>query len=279
MNERELATRIRQDLQRAAAGRGRVLYLEGKTDVPILLALLGAQHPLEVSDAVLHDGVLIRGLRGDRDGSGSSAVTQHLEVARRHVYPGVFGVLDGDGEELHALAAEFDAPHAGPRFRWKSYCIENLLARGGWPEPWGPAAGPQEALRAFAPYVALNRVGSELRGRLRQLRLHRFIRPTYDELHTADEVLGMLRAGKELLAGVDVVALFAAELDAFHAALARDLDEAHALLNGKWLVDVFAPRRTGRTQTQCRDEWTEHLRRAGGDPEIKAWWRRVVAPA
>ncbi len=277
MTERGLATELRQDLQRAAAGRGRVLYLEGKTDVPILLGLLGAQGEREVPGGVLHDGVLIRGL-SERGGSGRSAVAQRLAVAVREGYPGIFGVIDGDGEPLAALAPEFDAPHSGPRFRWKTYCVENLLVLAGWPTQWDPAPDWQEALAAFAPYVALNRLGSGLRERLRPLQLDRMVNPPQGRLYTADEILGKLRAGKHELAGLDVEAMFAAELELFRSTLARDVAEAHALVNGKWLVNLFAAQRTGRTPAQCRDDWTGYLREAGGSAEIRCWWRRTIAP-
>ena len=79
MNERELLREFARDVQSAADGRRRVLYLEGKTDVPILLALLGARDERDVSNGVLHDGVWSAGLaaaaRGPvrwRSGSGVS---------------------------------------------------------------------------------------------------------------------------------------------------------------------------------------------------------------
>jgi hypothetical protein len=278
MNEQWLCKEIEKDLQAAAAGRGVVLYLEGKTDVPILLALLGARDEREVSGGVLHDGVLIRGLR-DRGGSGSSAVKQRLDVAQRRGYPGIFGVLDGDGAALGTLASEFDAPHPGPLFRWKGYCIENLLASACWPEAWGVTPEWSAVLAAFAPYVALNRLGFDVRRRLERLRLDRFLNPDRSRPLEATEVfVAKLRDGKHELLNLEIEAMFSVELDAFMAALATSLDDAHALLNGKWLVSAFAPQHTGRTQEQCRDEWAMHLRSIGGDPEIKAWWRRTVAP-
>lgn len=275
MNERELQREIVADLQRAAAGRGAVLYLEGKTDVPILLALLGAQEVRAMPEGVLFEGVLIRGLR---DGSGSSAVAQRLEVAQRSGYPGIFGIIDGDGEALAALAPAFDAPHVGPKFRWKAYCIENLLTRA-WPAAWGPAPDWREVFAAFAPYVALNRLGSELRGRMRPLQLDRFINPPQGPLQTAEELLASLRAGKHLLAGLDIEAMLAVELELFMTTLDGGLEAAHALLNGKWLVNAFAPYRTRRTPKQCRDEWATCLCDAGGDAEVRSWWRRTIAPA
>ena len=51
-----------------------------------------------------------------------------------------------------------------------------------------------------------------------------------------------------------------------------------ALLNGKWLVEAYAPRIMKLSPDACRDAWTGCLREVGGDPEIKAWWQRTVAP-
>ncbi len=278
MNEPELCKAIEKDIQAAAAGRGVVLYLEGKTDVTILLGLLGADDAREVSGGLLYDGVLIRGLDGS-DGSGSKAVKQRLDVARRRGYPGIFGVLDGDGTALGELAGEFDAPHPGPLFRWKGYCIENLLARAGWPESWGDPPDWRAELALFAPYVAISRLWLNLQGRLKRLRLDRFHNPDRSKpLETTEEVLTRLRDGQHELSNLEVAAMFSAEVDAFMAALDNGLEDAHVLLNGKWLINDFAPRHTGRTQDQCRGEWAAYLRSVGGDPEIKAWWRRTVAP-
>lgn len=276
MNEQWLRREIEKDLQGAAAGRGVVCYLEGKTDVPILLGLLGAGDEGEVSSGVLYEGVLIRGLR---DRSGSSAVKQRLEVARRYGYPGIFGVLDGDGEARSALAAAFDAPYRGPCFRWKGYCIENLLARATWPARWATPPDWSAVLATYAPYVAINRLGMELRRRLQRLELDRFVNPgSASPLRTIQEFFAKLEEGKHELASIEVATMFSSEVEGFMAALDNSLEDAHALLNGKWLIECFAPRHTGRTPKECRDEWTEALRSTGGDAEIKAWWRRTIAP-
>lgn len=270
MNDLEIRQDIEDDLQDAAAGRGRVLYLEGKTDVSIFLALLGAQQTRDVTRGVLHEGVLIRELRG------SKGVTRHLKVAVEHAIPDIFGVLDGDGDSLETLAAEFDAPHTGPRFRWKGYCIENLLARAAWPTAWPTEPDWREVLLALAPYVAINRLGADLLRRLNRLGLDRLINPPQD-LRTADEFIDIFRRGKLELANLEIEAMFTAELDTVTSIITTSLDAAHALINGKWLVESFAPRHTKRPAPLCRTEWTEHVRRTGGDPEILAWWRRTIA--
>jgi hypothetical protein len=279
MSERELLGKIEEDLRLAAEGRRRVLYLEGRTDVRILLGLLGRVEATVMPDSVLHDGILIRGLT-DRSkfGAGSKAVRQRVELAARHGYPGVFGVLDGDGEQCSALAPEFDAPYAGPLFRWKAYCIENLLARAPWPADWGIAPDWHTVLADLAPYVALNRLGLTLRARLQRLGLDRFINPgSASPLLTTDELRGKLRDGQHELAGLDVVAMYDAELTKFASTLERGVDEAHTLVNGKWLIDLCVPVPAGRTQEERRDAWADHVARLGGDPEIKAWWARTLA--
>ena len=269
---KKLIVEIGQDLQ--SAGGGPVVYLEGKTDPPILLALLGASGERETSRGVLYQGVLIRGL----DPGGSSAVEQRLRVAREAKSAGIFGVLDGDGRPLRELIPEFDGPHAGPQFRWKGFCIENLLARATWPEPWGVMPDWRAVLTDFAPYVAINRLRLELSGRLQRLDLSGSREPNYGRpLVTRQAFIDKLRAGKHELAGLEIEAMFSAELDSFLATLEGSVDEAQAVLNGKWLVDVFASQRMKRTQAQCRDEWTAYLRSIGGDPEIKAWWGRTFA--
>lgn len=279
MSERELLGKIEEDLRLAAEGRRRVLYLEGRTDVRILLGLLGRGEATAMPDSILHDGILIRGLT-DRSkfGAGSKAVRQRVELAAGHGYPGVFGVLDGDGEALPVLAPQFDDPYGGPLFRWKVYCIENLLARAPWPEEWGIAPDWHTVLADLAPYVALNRLGLTLRTRLQRLGLDRFINPgSASPLLATEELRGKLRDGQHELAGLDVVAMYDAELAVFASTLARGVDQAHTLVNGKWLVDLCVPGLAGRTQEERRDKWAGQVARLGGDPEIKAWWTRTLA--
>src|SRR5256885_507403 len=106
MNLVALAQEIRADLQRAPAQI--VIYLEGKTDVDPFFALLGRATP---EDGV-HQGVFVKGLR-DR-GGGGSAVRARVNVAIQFPFPGVFGIVDGDGLPLATLSQTFDHPYAGP---------------------------------------------------------------------------------------------------------------------------------------------------------------------
>jgi hypothetical protein len=271
MNEHDVRRGIQEDLQDATGGRGRILYLEGKTDVSILLALLGAGEEQLTQRGVLHDGVLLRAL------GGSNTVARYLEVAQKYDIRNIFGVLDGDGDSLSTLAAEFDAPHAGPRFRWKGYCIENVLVRAAWPGMWGDAPDWLEVLKSFAPYVAVNRLGADLLRRLNRLGLDRLINPTSAQPpHTVEWFHEKFRVGRYELASLEIEAMFAAELVPVMTTLNTGLNEAHAVVNGKWLVDAAA-RHTNLPTPRCRDEWLNHVRTTGGDPGILAWWRRTVA--
>ena len=66
MNETALLRELKADLQRAPAQV--VIYLEGKTDLPVLFGMLGVAAPRDD----VHQGVLVRGLKDQS--SGSSAV-------------------------------------------------------------------------------------------------------------------------------------------------------------------------------------------------------------
>src|SRR5205814_634541 len=103
---------------------------------------------------------------GLREGAGGAAVRQRVELAAAKGYQGIFGLIDGDGRDLAESARTFDPPHPGPLFMWKAYCIENLLAKTGWPAAWGSAPDWPSVLLEFSAYVALNRLHVALRGRL-----------------------------------------------------------------------------------------------------------------
>jgi hypothetical protein len=136
MNERAIVAELQRDLQRAAAS-GTVVYLEGRSDVPIFFALLGVRQPQpDASQGVLHHGVLVRGLREKDRGSGSSAVQQRIEVAQRHGFPGIHGIVDGDGQPLTTLASTFDPPRQckGTPDRCRDEWLGHAVSSGGLPE-------------------------------------------------------------------------------------------------------------------------------------------------
>jgi hypothetical protein len=269
MDERRLLQEITADLQKAPARK--VLYLEGKTDPPVFFALLGLAVPTDPQYPVC-EGVLVRGLT-DR-GTGGDAVRQRVEVAHRRGYPGIYGVVDGDGRSLGELAAAFDPPFPGPLFRWKGYSIESLLVKTGWPATWGTAPASEHMLR-YEAYVALNRVFAALRGSLETLGLARYHHPSSGDLLTAAQVRERLQQDRHLIAGRDVAGMFDEEVARYRTAMESSLDEAHCLVDGKWLVKHMAPERIQRTPERCRSEWIDHAIAAGGLPEVRGLWQRI----
>lgn len=273
MNETALLQELNADRQHAPAGK--VIYLEGKTDLPIFFALLGVPLP---RDGV-HQGVYVCGLK-DVSGQGGSSVKARVEPAAARGYRGVAGIIDGDGEGLASLAARFDAPHAGPLFTWKAYAIENLLVRTGWPAAWGAAPSFRQVLLDHAPYVALNRIFRELQGRLETLNLARYNRPTLNApLMRVEDVTRALERDRDLVRGYDVAARFLAEVQVFTAQAGASEDEGHAMVDGKWLVNVFAPRQTGIAPQAAREAWIAHATATGGLAEVRSWWQRVTGRA
>ncbi len=269
MDEKEIRGEIERDLRLSPSQT--VIYLEGKTDPSILFALLGVPSP---SDG-LHKDVLVRGL-GDK-GSGASAVKARVDVATRLSPARIVGVIDGDGESLGILASNFDPPFVGPVFRWKGYCIENLLAKTGWPSDWGPPIDWPAELLKYVPYAALNRIHRDLRAVLETLDVAQFSHPSDKRpLKSPPDVLAALEADKHLLQSYDVAQRFQSELDSIQANILGNLDEAHACLNGKWFVDHLAPSITGRKSKQCRIDWITHAASTGGLPEVTDWWARVT---
>jgi len=273
MNEKALLQEIELDLYNAKT----VVYLEGRSDVPIFFALLGITKPEDDR----YQGVYIKGLSEKSRGSGGSAVRQRLEIASKHKYAGVLGIVDGDGLPLSDLRNKFDEPYAGPIFNWKAYCIENLLAKTGWPSVWGDAPSWTDVLIQFAPYVALNRVHIRLRDALKTLRLSSFQHPHPEkDFETVESIAAALREDKHLIEDLDVEHRFLEEAASFQATVRSSLDEGHALLNGKWLLDVFAPRISGIRNPENRIEtWLAHAIAAGGLPEVRALWQRITRRA
>lgn len=273
MDERAIGQELERDLLRAAA-TGKVLYLEGPTDLVMLVGLLGGDPPNIIPEEGLPlDGVWVRGL------SGSKAVEQRIHVADKVAFRGVRGIVDGDDRGYEALAASFDPPFTGPLYKWKAYCLENLLAQCGWPTDWGPTPDWRNVLGAYAPYAALNQVVTAAQERWLSLGVARFGRPIlHQPRRSADEIRNHLRLdGSKLRDLGEFVAIFDAELNRCSTALATSLEHAHALVNGKWLVEVHAAEATHSSPEHCRRAWARHVGRTGGHPEVIAWWRRFLA--
>lgn len=276
MDEKVVQRQIVIDLQ--SSPRETVIYLEGKTDPEIFFGLLGVPTPNPTDDyGFLHQGVLVRGLDEKSGGSGGKSVQARKDAAAKFKYPGVFGVIDGDGLPLERLAQSFDAPFAGPVFRWKAYCIENLLLKTGWPASFGDAPDWRTALLAYGPYVALNRIYVELRDKLESLGLQKLTKPIPDgPLRTKDEVLATLEKDKHLIIGFDVSSLYKSHSDGFENALLNNIDEAHTMLNGKWLIEHFAYKRTKKSHQEIRQIWSEHAQSVDGLPEVRDLWQRIT---
>lgn len=271
MDEKEILSKIQTDRQRSPSGK--VLYLEGDTDIDVFFALLGQVPPVDRR----YQDVLVCTFE---KGGGATSVRNHTTLARDNGYPGIFGVIDGDGRSLEELKSSFDPPFAGPLFTWKAFCIENLLAQTGWPPSFGGAVNWHEELLRYKAYVAINRVRLDLNDALSRLGLARFVKPQGGQgLKSPEDFLEALGRYKTLLLGQDPEDAFRAQVALFEAAVSGDLREAHALLNGKWLVEHMAPERTGKSPKICRREWIQHAIDVGGHSDAKSLWARVTAGA
>jgi hypothetical protein len=111
---------------------------------------------------------------------------------------------------------------------------------------------------------------------LKKLGIAKFTDPVPGELKTDREIKAALEADQHLVHGTMIADRFEMELIAFRAMVARNLDEAHALLNGKWLVEHLGPTATGWTKARCRADWIAHAISVGGLPEVRDWWERVT---
>lgn len=270
MNDTERLNRIQTDLQKA----GNVIYCEGKTDPQVLFALLGISRP----SSDIHGDTYVVGL--SNGGSGSSEVQALLNVASANGYSSIYGICDGDGLDRSILAGHFDDPHLGPLFRWKAYCIENLLAMSGWPSTWGDEPDWQRVLSDYAPYAALNRIHVKLREDLGTLGLAKFRNPQSGRpLEQASDIQAQLDGDKALIHGRDVAADFGAEFSIVTSAISRSAEEGHALINGKWFFRHLAPTLTGNSEDICRRDWVDCVQLGGGAAEVKSWWARITGAA
>lgn len=267
MSDNARLNRIQSDLQRASC----VIYCEGKTDPDILFGLLGIAKPVNN----VHSDAYVVGLSGGP--SGSSEVQELLRVAFTNGYNSVYGVCDGDGRNLADLSSEFDPPYLGPLFRWKGYCIENILAQAAWPSAWGCEPNWHEELLKYAPYSALNRIHVDLRLALGTLGLAKFRNPQCGQpLEQASGIQAQLENDKSLIHGRDVAADFSSQLTMVTDAINRSLDEGHALINGKWFFRHLAPCLTNQSEDICRQAWIASAQQAGGAAEVRGWWQRIT---
>lgn len=270
MNEKQILQELNADRQRAPASK--VIYLEGKTDTPIFFALLGRSEPRDG----LHQGVLVKPLE-DRSGMGGTSVHRRVALAQHHGYPGIFGIVDGDGKPLSHLANQFDAPYGGPLFTWKCYSIENLLVKTGWPSAWGMQPDWHQVFLSYAPYVGLNHIHRDVKDRLETLNIARFSHPKAGTpLLTIADVEQALHRDRTLIHGYDVAAQFQTKVAEFEKLVQTNVDEVHTLIDGKWLTNAFAPTHCGRSIDHCRQEWIAHAIATGGLAEVCTLWQRVI---
>lgn len=275
-SDRELVAELEQDLRLSPSGK--VLYFEGRTDVPVFLGLLGQPLPETIqTEGLAVDGIWIRGL-GARHGSGGRAVRARVRIAHERGYGSIRGLVDGDGKDYDTLMPGFEAPADGEAHRWPTYCIESWLPQSGWPEDWGTEPDWHAVLDGYLPYAALNRVVARVQQDLSTLGIARFAHPAPGLLETLAQVRERLGATETpSLTTAALIEAFDAEVERCRSALAQSLAHAHALVNGKWLVDHHAQGMTGKNSEHCRRHWSSHVAALGGQPLVRAWWDRFVA--
>lgn len=272
--DRELLNQMDGDLRRSQ--RGRVVYLEGKTDVPIFFALLGLPLPPGTEqDGYRQDGCLVRGLTTH---SGKGGVRKRIELAQKtaRFHGRFFGFVDGDGETSRRAAAD-ELSQQQPLLTWPTYCIENLLVQAPFPPAFGPAPDWPTVFLRYRPYVALSRIHRELQGALAALRLPGLLHPNPQQpLCSLEHAEAALQREARTIDEYRVLDRFHAEVSRFEQAVQAGLPAAHALLDGKWLVQGVA-HECGMTQEDCQQTWQGYVAQAGGHPQIRPLWPKLLA--
>jgi hypothetical protein len=194
-------------------------------------------------------------------------------AARTPGYQGqIFGFRDGDGLSLAKLKEQASS---GGLYTWPVYCVENLLIKAGWPTKWGSIPDWHQEFLRYRPYVAFKRILSELQKELSALRIPGVASPDPQRpLKTVQEVEKALGDASQVIDEYRVVARFREEVAAFEQALTADLNEAHALLNGKWVLKVVAGERNLSAE-QAREIWTNHICSVGGLAEVRQLWQQI----
>lgn len=90
-------------------------------------------------------------------------------------------------------------------------------------------------------------------------------------------MLDGLNKGKHLILGFDVARKYEEYRDGFVTTLRRSLEEAHCLLNGKWIFNDLAPRLSGASPEACRTAWLAAVKDAGGLPAVQHFWGRLFS--
>ena len=97
-----------------------------------------------------------------------------------------------------------------------------------------------------------------------------------NEVQLLQELNAALSADRDLIHGYDVATQFKAEVERFEKLVHLNLDDAHALVDGKWLTDVFAPKESARKPEECRQEWLAHSIMTGGLDDVRSLWKRIT---
>lgn len=268
MNSADLVSLIERDLQKAAGGK--VVYLEGQSDFDIFPALIRLK-----LDGIAESGVLLTEYRVLLKSKGSKSSVRNAVVAARDLgYVNVHGIIDSDGAHptdpvqpgLHCL---------------NCYCIENYLPRTSWPSGWGSIPDWTSELKIYAPYVAFAKAMKEFR---RLVHHHDLLKSS--PTPTRGKPLADMNSFKNALTGLvtsltgpereDILELFHEAYNSMIAVLDQhNIEKAHQLINGKWIVGHFAPEKTGKSQENCRNEWIEECRSIG-NPDLLSLWQSII---
>lgn len=253
-----------------------MLYLEGKTDPPILFGLLGLQTPRSDSGSrYFLDSSVVVGLS---QGSGRGGVEALVRLAADmpQLRARVVGLTDGDGRPPSVLEPAFNADQTAGLYAWPAWCIENMLVLAGWPPEWGSAPDWSGILPEYAAYVALLELFRAHQEDLGATHLARHPHPDHSQpLLTVQQVASQLEQGWTRVRGHELSTRLQGEAERFVSLVQRDLVAAHGRINGKWLVKRIAVQRQVDEQT-CALEWSAAVARAGGSAQVRAWWERIV---
>jgi hypothetical protein len=264
---------------RQQAGGDAVLYVEGHTDLEMIAGLVGGGGDLRSDgfEGVFVEGIFVVPLKDSRSG-GARDVERRVELARDEKLGRFFGVVDGDGRPYGDIRSGLEGE--GQMFSWPSYSIENMLALTDWPENWGEEPDWSEVLREYASLAALGLLRRKLaEDVVRGLYHQRTREPRPGErAPTPDDVVrGLDEDASRLRCDVNLVDMFEKSLERVEGSIERDLREGHAVINGKWLVEHMAPRRTGLSGDECRSAWSAWIGRRGGSPTVIDFWKRIAA--
>ncbi|MFO8073466.1 MAG: hypothetical protein R6V85_16500 [Polyangia bacterium] len=269
---KEILQGIQRDLKDSGSA-GRVVYVEGKTDTEMLLALVGERKPLPMQKS---EGVYrVEGAALIRPLGGRERIEKWLSVAGEAGWSNVFGIVDGDGKSKPVDEIEI-GDHG--LVVLPVYCTENYLALAGWPESWGPAPDWTRVMLDYLPYSALNVVNDEIAATIREIRLAvpSHVSPG-DPLLGRNEIIEILERDLKSIADSKLIDRF----EEIFANLEKEVEQAlrlsHARINGKWFVEHLAVHATKKSSAVCRSHWSEWIAKNGGLEEVKRLWDAILS--